>query len=1067
MKRSFAIFLCLILVTPILVFAQTVKERIDLDFVDGLRKRGDIDLALDYLKIIEKMASPELKVNIPLEIARTQLSKAIAEPDKTRRQKLYLGVMVEIKKFISANPKSARVSEAKLDLASLTIQMAKTKISEISSLRTNDEKVAKGNEAKALILDSRSQMKSAIKEMQDKLATLTGMTPAELAESKSLTDKISIGEMDFALSFYDEAKSVIDTGKDKDRVLRGNIITEAIKAMEKLADRGDSDPQSWKAKAWIALYLMENGEPKKARPKLIEILSVSPINKAANDAKRLARYFFLQVIKDAPDPTEKDVEKIIQTNGNKWLDDYKAYVKTPEGYGIRMLLAKSYIEQYRGKAVATNPQRKAELLTLARKQLTEIEQAENEYTDEARNLKISLMKEQGAFTKKVSDLKSFEDCFTRAQYEISLIVAEEAKNTNPDDLEKKRKGHAETVIASLKQGLETKEAKETMKKGAGLNQFEVNNARAMLTFYHFTEKQFDEAIAVGKQFVVDDPRSSQASTASIYTLGSYTQKISELEKSGATDEMLKSAKDDMALFAKMMVERWPTDTPGDSARHQIAMFLVKDKKYTEAVSALEQVTPSYTGFPFCMYELGNAALAAEGETKNGKNRAKAIKAFESIVLPLEGSDPSLVKVYFIAKAKLGGEYYVTKRFVDLQKLSVNLSAELAMPNNRLDVDQAKDQEIRKAIATNVGNLELFALYGLANASFSQSKLADVSKLLDPLVEKASEGKMPEIKQNLQLGSALFGMALQANISIGDIEKSRKVVKALQYLSSDAEASGTANVVLLQLNSLIGEQIKDLRKKNDPKALETAIKGFTTILDDVTKEDSSKKKAMTNDLVRLISLNYSTMGLNEKALDLLKKAEKPKDANDPKATAVYRGIQLQQARELRYLKKYEDATKLMDEIIGTKEMPGWGGKDIDTLLEKVKLMETQEKYSLSASMASQIVKALVGKSSDNQIKEKYLEAYYHMVFGLLKFGTTSTDPAKKAKGISDAAGLIEKLITSQPDFGSIDSKKRFDDLLSNESEKELKEAFEVLKAKRAVSGSKIDAGNAAPKTGDKK
>ena len=107
MKRIVAIFLCLILVTPILVFAQTVKERIDLDFVDGLRKRGDIDLALDYLKIIEKMASPELKVNIPLEIARTQLSKAIAEPDKTRRQKLYLGVMVEIKKFITANPKSA------------------------------------------------------------------------------------------------------------------------------------------------------------------------------------------------------------------------------------------------------------------------------------------------------------------------------------------------------------------------------------------------------------------------------------------------------------------------------------------------------------------------------------------------------------------------------------------------------------------------------------------------------------------------------------------------------------------------------------------------------------------------------------------------------------------------------------------------------------------------------------------------------------------------------------------------------------------------------------------------
>ena len=272
------------------------------------------------MTLLDKIASKELKSYIPLEIARTQLSKAIAEPDKTRRQKLYLSVMVEIKKFIADNPKSARVSEAKLDLANLSIQMAKGKISEISSMRTNDEKVAKGNEAKALILDSRNQMKSALKEMADKLATLTGVTPAEIAESKSLADKIAVGEMDLALSFYDEAKSVVDTGKDKDRVLRGNIITEAIKAMEKLADRGESDSQTWKAKAWIALFLMENGEPKKARPKLIEILTVSPTNKAANDAKRLARYFFLQVIKDAPDPTEKDVDKIIQTNSNDLLN---------------------------------------------------------------------------------------------------------------------------------------------------------------------------------------------------------------------------------------------------------------------------------------------------------------------------------------------------------------------------------------------------------------------------------------------------------------------------------------------------------------------------------------------------------------------------------------------------------------------------------------------------------------------------------------------------------------------------------------------------------------------------
>jgi len=380
-----------------------------------------------------------------------------------------------------------------------------------------------------------------------------------------------------------------------------------------------------------------------------------------------------------------------------------------------------------------------------------------------------------------------------------------------------------------------------------------------------------------------------------------------------------------------------------------------------------------------------------------------------------------------------------------------------LPKHTFDPDQTKDEEIRKGVSNTIENLGLFALYGLANSSFNQVKLEDVSKLLDPLVDRVIEGKMPEIKQNIQLGSALFGMALQANVQIGNIEKARKVVKALDYLSSGAEAAGTANVVLLQLNALIGDQIKELRKKGDKKSLDNSIAGFTAILDDVTK-----KQKINNDLIRLIAINYSTMGLNEKALTLLKTAVKPAMDNDAKANAAYKGIQLQIARELRTLKKFEEATKLVEEIVtGTKEIPGWGAKDAQCLLEKVKLLEAQEKYNQSVPLASQMVKQLVSKSSDNQIKDKYLEAYYHMVFGMYHYGVKASDPARKSKGISDAAGLIEKLETSQPDFGSAESKKRFDDLLA--SEKELKEQFEKLKAKRVAPASKTGAQN----VGDKK
>jgi len=336
MLRLAALFIISGIVGPVLVFAQTAREQLDIQFVEGLRARGDVDLALDYLKVLEKTSSPEFKIGLPLEMAKTQLAKAIAEQDKSRRQTLYRGVMEQMKKFIAANPANPRTTEAKLDLANLSLLLAKTNISEIAANRKTEDKLAKASEARKQILDARNQLKGLIAAMNADLAKLQ---PSP--EKKSLSDKISQAELDYALTFYDEAKTIVDTGKDKDRVDRANKITEASKEMEKIASaKPESDPNNWKARAWSALFVMENGEPKKARPKLNEILLAPPANKAANDAKRLARYFYLQVVKDAPEPTEKNVETIIEKNGQAWLTDYKGYLKTPEGYGVRMLLAK-------------------------------------------------------------------------------------------------------------------------------------------------------------------------------------------------------------------------------------------------------------------------------------------------------------------------------------------------------------------------------------------------------------------------------------------------------------------------------------------------------------------------------------------------------------------------------------------------------------------------------------------------------------------------------------------------------------------------------------------------------
>ncbi|MSR30220.1 MAG: hypothetical protein EXR99_01825 [Gemmataceae bacterium] len=1038
MKRTIALFLTASLLVPLLAWSQDPGEQVELQFVDGLRIRGDIDLALEYLKILEKTGSPAFKKDIPLELAKTQLVKAALEKDLRRRQALYQNVLGDLNRFLSANPGSPRAPEASFEIASLSLQMAKTKMSEAQAQRKVDDKVARALEARKLIGDARVQMQKALAAMKTKQGQLVATTPIEKAELKFLSDKITRGEMDLALTFYDEAKTFIDTGKDKDRIDRGLKILEASKQMEKLSDLGETNPQTWRARAWIALFHMENGEPKKARPVLGEIIAKGAASKAAADARRLAKYFLIQVKKDSPEPAEaKNIELVVRQDCDAWLSEFKSYLKTPEAYGVRMLLAKSYINLYGSKSAT--PVTKADYLAKARVQLREVEQADNEFTEEAKAIKLNLMKEQGAFSKKVADLKSFEDCFTRAQFEIIQLQEAENKETNPEKLEQKRKGHTADLLQALKKALETKEAVDTMKKGSGDIHFTVNNARSMLTFFYLHEKKLAEAIQTGKQFVQDEPRSPQAEQASIYTLSALVQKSAEMEKSRAPEENIAKVRAEMAQFAKIMVDRWPSDTPGDTARHQLGLTLARDKKIPEALALFEKVNPSYPGYGFCMFELGNNAMIEEQNKKDGSYKAKAIKAFEAISLPPPGAEPAMSKVYFSAKARLGGEYYAAKKYQELQNLAVALDEQL--PNYQFDLDQTKDDEVRALLKNNINSLGLFALYGLANGSYNKGNYIGAAKTLDPLVDKASKGNLPEIKQNIQLGSALFGMALQANIHAGALENARKVVKALQYLSSDEESGGNANTLLLQLNALIRDQINEVRNKKDKQGEEAAIKGFTAILDDVT----SKQKKLPNDLVRLVAMNYSSMKLHDKSLKLLKEAEKPKEDGDAKAQGAFKGIQLQMVREMRALQKFTDATTALDEIIGTKAKPGWGMRDIDSLMERIFLLEDEKKFGASSSQASLIVKQLVSKTGDNHIKEKYFLAYFHMVLGIYRYAQAQTDGAKKTKGIQEAAGLLGKLDGSWPDFGSVDSKKRVEGFLAVEID--LKTAFEAAKGKR--------------------
>src|SRR5437763_1313815 len=89
----------------------------DLRFIHDLRQRGDTDLAIEWIKKLEKTASPQLQRELPFELALCSKAEALNEPDSGKRLRLYEQARADLIKFRDANPTHPRLADTKIDIA--------------------------------------------------------------------------------------------------------------------------------------------------------------------------------------------------------------------------------------------------------------------------------------------------------------------------------------------------------------------------------------------------------------------------------------------------------------------------------------------------------------------------------------------------------------------------------------------------------------------------------------------------------------------------------------------------------------------------------------------------------------------------------------------------------------------------------------------------------------------------------------------------------------------------------------------------------------------------------------
>jgi tetratricopeptide (TPR) repeat protein len=907
------------------------------------------------------------------------------------------------------------------------VLQGKTQLSRALSQGSAREQDAEALKARAYFVEANAELKKAAAALDAQLAQLPEpTTPAEKAERKRLQDQRLRAELDLGLNLFDQALTYTAEDKTEVALARGKKVEEAERALEKVAGGDEGNPVTWQARAWVARCIHQLGKAKEARKRFTDIQAGPP---AAAAGKRLARYFWILAFKETPDPDEKKkLTEVVVNEATKWLADYPNYLNTPEGYGVRLELAEALVKE------SEEPKaNKVALLGRARKLLTDIESSENDFTDKARQLKLAIMSKQGGFTKPVTALPTFEDCYVRAQYETVQMGKDGAEIKGADEREAKRKERVATIIAALERGLKMQDAQKAPA--------ERNNARAMLAYYYLNSGQREKAVEVGEGFARTDPRPGQAASAAVYALQAYAQIVAERERKF---EDAKAERAKMLDFAKYMEERWPAELAGDLARHQIGLLLMREKNYPEAIRKLATVTPAYPSYAFAQYQVAECAFEADKEKLEpvpGEKRSYrqiALDALRAVPDSAAGEDPATNRVYALAKTRLGRELFREKQYDEMRKLAGDLQERLQ--RLRLSTDRAQDRSLHEHFQTELTGAKLYGEYGTAEIAFGKGRWAEVAQQLDPVVDQINAGKLPELKQSAQLGMAILSLDLKANVQLNRIDRTQAALKALQGLS--AEAGGTeAGVIgiLKQLVGLIRGQLDELRRQGDQANFQKAVAGYSAVLDGLIKQQQKP----TPEFVFLLARAYAEMEQHGKAAELLEGVPEPKAGAGPNEVKNHHAVRLILARELRLGKELDKAEKVLDEIIGTKEKPGWGARDLEALKERGQLLEAQGKYAAAFNLWASLVRQLVKQANtDNAKKEHYLECYYHMTLCLYKHGQAADGPEKKAKAVKEAAQQIVQVERRWDGFGSDASKKRYTDLLN--AEPALKAAYEEIK-----------------------
>jgi TolA-binding protein len=552
-------------------------------FLEGLRKRGYHDLAIEYLEALRKAPETpaDFKATIDYEEGRCLLDEAVGSGDLERRREVLDRARAKLAAFAEANPKNPLASDALVKMARILVERGHTAVLQANDPKGVAEAQAKLAEARASFASARKAYDQALGQLQKVLDGFPKFIPVD-DPRRPAREAAQVAVMDTrlqrALVEYEDAQSYRASASE-----RNVLLDKARLAFEAVYKDYRTQLSGLYAHMWQAKCFEEKGELGAAMGIYKELMdSQAP---ELRDLQRKVQYF--QIIIDG----KRGEHTLAVDRASAWLSANTNAQRSDEGLGVKLELAKNLLAQL--ETLRESDQEIAK--RRATDFLGEVVRYYSPYKPEALAL-LQKYKPKSALNLNQVAALTFDD---------AMAQAEQAMASHEWD----------RALTLLRQAVKRADPAKDPDKA--------NRARYFMAYCFFEGQKFYEANVIVEHLAHRYPQgglSAKSTEIGMEALRSAYSAQTQIDRTGDLNRL--------AALAKYTTETWPDTEQGDTARVYAGEIAFGQGRYVEAAKAFESVRTSSPRRNDALVRAGashwrqSLVLADAGKAKDSEAEAK-------------------------------------------------------------------------------------------------------------------------------------------------------------------------------------------------------------------------------------------------------------------------------------------------------------------------------------------------------------------------------------------------------------------------------------------------------------